>query len=356
MTQINIPPDDDERRHFSVPAFSQNLGVIAVLVLLIATSFTMFYKINPEEVGVIQRFGKYVRTTKPGLHLKLPFGIETCIKVKKERVFAEEFGFRTKKAGIKTIYYSGTEQSVMNSFRYDSYSRKLGFSQNPFLAESLMLTGDLNCAEVEWAVFYKVKDPVQFCFNVRDVDAAIRDASESAMRQVVGDATIDEIITSGKTELQEKARKILQGILDSYDVGVDIVDLVLQDVNPPAEVKESFNEVNKAMQEKERITNQARAEYNRIIPKMKGEAERMVSEAEGYALNRVNRAKGDADRFVETWNAYKEAKNVTKRRLYLETMLDLLPQTEKKVIIDSDVQGMLPFYNLTTGEKKGGAA
>lgn len=315
MAEISIPRGDGSGK-MPNPRTVTGLVTIIVVLLIVFSSFgTMFYMINPEEVGVIQRFGKYVRTTYPGLHAKIPFGVETLIKVKKERVETEEFGFKTKKAGVRTIYYTGAEPQF-RKLAYDSYGSKLGFKKDPFLGESLMLTGDLNCAEVEWAVQYKVKDPVQYCFNVRDVVAAIRDVSEATMRQVVGDASIDEILTTGKLEIQERAKQLLQEVLDRYETGIEIVDLVLQDVNPPAEVKDSFNEVNEAMQDREKITNQARAKYNQIIPRRKGEAEKMIRNAEGYALNRVNNAKGDADRFLATWDEYKNAKDITKRRLY----------------------------------------
>lgn len=350
MVEINIPG-----RGQSAPDPKKVMSAVTaiVIVLLVLSSLgSIFYTLDPEEVGVIQRFGKYVRTTYPGLHVKAPFGIESLIKVKKETVFTEEFGFRTKKAGVKTVYYTGDE----SRFAADTYSRKLGFSKNPFLGESLLLTGDLNCAEVEWAVLYRVSDPVKFCFNVRDVGAAIRDLSEAAMRQVIGDASIDEILTVGKVAIQEAAKEGLQKNLDAYEIGIEIVDLVLQDVNPPAEVKDSFNDVNEAMQDKERITNQARAKYNRMIPKANGQAEKMIQTAEGYALKKINRAQGDADRFIATWNEYKNAKDVTRKRMYLETMLEVLPTIEKKVIIDTNIKGgVLPFYNLTANESKGGA-
>jgi membrane protease subunit HflK len=327
---------------------------IIIVMFVFSSIGTFFYSINPEEVGVIQRFGKYVRTTYPGLHMKIPFGIETLIKVKKERVETEEFGFRTKKAGVRSLYYTGNEPQF-RQIGNDGYNNKIGFGNNPFLAESLLLTGDLNCAQVEWAVQYKVKDPVAYCFNVRDVVAAIRDVAEATMRQVVGDASIDEILTTGKVGIEDRAKQHLQEALDRYGTGIEIVDLVLQDVNPPAEVKDSFNEVNEAMQDREKFTNQAYAQYNQVVPRKQGEASQMISNAEGYALNRVNMAQGDADRFIATWNEYKNAADITRRRLYLETMLEVLPQVHKKIIIDSETKGILPLLNLNEEPRKGGA-
>ena len=353
MVEINIPGTAGGK----MPNPKSVAGLVTVIVVIfvgLSALGTVFYSVEPEEVGVIQRFGKYVRTTQPGLRTKLPWGIEKLTRVKKERIFTEEFGFRTKKAGINTTYYTAQEAARFSSLANDSYSRKLGFRKDPFLVESLILTGDLNAADVEWAVLYKVKDPVQFLFNVKNVRSAIRDISEAVMRQVVGDVTVDEILTTGKVEIQERAKQMLQELLDEYGAGIEIRELVLQDVNPPIEVKDSFNEVNEALQDKERIINQARADYNRVIPKATGQAQKKVSEAEGYALNRINQAKGEAERFMATWNAYKSAKDVTKRRMYLETMIDILPQVHKKVVLDSDTKGVLPFYNLTAEEGKGG--
>ncbi len=356
MAEINIPRGDGSRMRWSPdPRSMMKLVTTIVIIMIVLSSLgTLFYSINPEEVGVIQRFGKYVRTTYPGLHVKIPFGIETLIKVKKEIVDTEEFGFRTKQAGVHSLYFTGRE-AQFRQLGSNSYNDKIGFGSNPFLAESLLLTGDLNCAEVEWAVQYKIKDPVAYCFNVRDVVAAIRDVAEATMRRVVGDASIDEILTTGKVGIEERAKQHLQEALDRYGTGIEVVDLVLQDVNPPIEVKDSFNEVNEAMQDREKITNQAYAQYNQIIPRKQGEAEKMISNAEGYALNRVNRAQGDADRFIATWNEYKNAADITRRRLYLETMRDVLPQVHKKVIIDTETKGILPLLSLNEETTKGGA-
>jgi len=297
--------------------------IIVTAIVLIAGLFSSFYAVGPDEVGVIRRFGKYVRTTNPGLHLKIPF-IEKVDNVKVKYIFKEEFGFRTTRPGIVSQY-----------------------SAREYFDESLMLTGDLNVLVVEWIVQFKVKDPVKLLFNVRNPLGTIRNISEAVMRQVVGDNTVNEVLTTRRVEINQEVQDKLQEILDSYNSGIQIVTVKLQDVNPPDEVKPSFNEVNEAKQEKEKAINQAWERYNKIIPKARGEAEKTITEAEGYALNRINRAKGDAAKFMATWQAYKNAKDVTRKRLYLEAMSEILPKVGKKFIVDSKQKGILPLLNLS---------
>ena len=301
--------------------------IVAGLVVL-AALFSSFYSVGPDEVGVIRRFGRYSRTTNPGLHIKIPF-IEQVNNVKVKYIFKEEFGFRTTKAGVISQY-----------------------SQRQYFDESLMLTGDLNVLEVEWIVQFKIKDPVKLLFNIRNPERTIRNISEAVMRLVVGDNTVNEVLTTRRVEINQEVQDKLQEILDSYDSGVQIVTVKLQDVNPPDAVKPSFNEVNEAKQEKEKVINQAWERYNKIIPKARGEAERTIKESEGYALNRINMAKGDAAKFIATWEAYKNSKDVTKKRLYLEAMSEIIPKAGKKFIVDSDQKGILPLLSLNEGSKK----
>ena len=308
--------------------FKGTAPVAITAVVLIAALFSSFYSVGPDEVGVIRRFGKYTRTTNPGLHLKIPF-IEKVNKVKVRYIFKEEFGFRTTRAGVVSQY-----------------------SPREYFDESLMLTGDLNVLVVEWIVQFKVKDPVKLLFNVRNPLRTIRNISEAVMRQVIGDNTVNEVLTTRRVEVNQEVQDKLQEILDSYNSGVQIVTVKLQDVNPPDEVKPSFNEVNEAKQEKEKVINQAWEKYNKIIPKARGQALKTIKESEGYALNRINRAKGDAAKFIATWEAYKNAKSVTRKRLYLETMNEVLPKVGKKFVIDSKQKGILPLLNLS--EKGGG--
>ena len=304
------------------------LPVGIVVLLLGVILFGSFYSIGPDEVGIIRRFGKYVRSTNPGLHVKIPL-IERLDKVKVKYIFKEEFGFRTTRSGIVSQY-----------------------SPRDYFDESLMLTGDLNVLVVEWIVQFKIRDPEKLLFRIRNPRETIRNISEAVMRQIVGDNTVNEILTSRRVEVNQEAQDKLQEILDSYDSGIQIVTVKLQDVNPPDPVKPSFNEVNEAKQEKEKVINEAWEKYNKIIPKARGEAEKTIKMSEGYALNRVNRAKGDAAKFMATWEAYKDAKEVTRKRLYLEAMNEVLPKSGKKYIVDSEEKGILPLLDLSA---KGGA-
>ena len=308
-------------------SFNRNtvvLGVVAIFVLILLVS--SLYSVGPDEQGVVRRFGRYVRTTEPGLHLKLPFGIETAKKIKVRYVFKQEFGFRTVKAGVRTIY-----------------------SQRDYQDESLMLTGDLNLGVVEWIVQYRVKDAKDYLFNVRDVQETLRAISEAVMREVVGDRSVSEVLTTGRMEVAQEVEQRLQQVLDDYGSGIKIVTVKLQDVNPPDMVKPAFNDVNEAKQEKERMINQAWEFYNKAIPLAEGEAKKMVQSAEGYALNRVNRARGDAVNFLAVWQAYNSARDVTRRRLYLETLSEVLPRVQQKYIFDESQEGLLPFLPLEKG-------
>jgi len=297
------------------------------LIILIALGGTI-YSIGPDEVGVVQRFGKYVTTTSPGLHVKLPFGIDKATPIKVTKVFKEEFGIRTLRAGVKTQY-----------------------SKRGYLEESLMLTGDLNILDVRWIVQFRIKDPVKLLFKTRDPRDNVRDMAEVVMRRLVGDYRVDEVLTTKREEIDDFAQQQMQGILDNYQTGVQIVTVKLQDVNPPDEVKPAFNEVNEAKQEKERTVNQAWEAYNNVIPKARGTAEKTIRQAEGYRLAKVNQAKGEAERFLATWTEYKKAPQITKKRLYLETLMEVLPKAKEKYIIDPKQSSILPLLNL--GEKGG---
>lgn len=353
--EINFPSGSPFGK---TPNLKPLIGPVIGVILLFSIVGTLFYQVDPDEMGVVQRFGRYVRTTIPGLRMKLPLGIETVRKVKVTHVFKEEFGFRTVQPGIRTIY-EGREgdnnlynRSVSTGTERRRQKGLWGSPVNPYLDESLMLTGDLNTAVVEWIVQYRVKDPVQFAFRIRNIQETIRNMSEAVMRQVVGDHTLNEVLTSGREEMRTQVEKELQVVLDSYGVGIEILNVVLQDVNPPDEVKPSFNEVNEARQEKEKSINQAWEGYNRVVPKAKGEAEKTIREAEGYSLDRVNRAKGDADKFLLVWGAYHAAPEVTRKRLYLETMRAVLPALSEKILIDESLKGILPFLNLSEKSKE----
>jgi membrane protease subunit HflK len=297
------------------------IGVVAIVGLLLA--FNSFYQVQPEEFGMIRRFGKYVGPpTQPGLRFKLPF-IDVVDKVPVQRQLKVEFGFRTLEAGVRTVY-----------------------SQQDFLGESLMLTGDLNVAVVEWIVQYRVSDPEMYLFRVRNVTDTFRDMTEAVMRAVVGDRTVTEVLTVGRQEIEATVKERVQEMANQYETGITIDQVVLQDVNPPDPVKPSWDEVNQAQQQRDRLINEALGEVNRVIPRALGEAQQAVLQAEGYALDRVNRSEGDSLAFKALYEAYRRAPNVTRRRMYLETMARVLPKMGTKLYLDKDVQGVLPILPL----------
>ncbi len=296
----------------------------------IALLWSSFYQVAPEELGVILRFGQFVRTTEPGLHMKLPLGIETLMRVPVQRQLKLEFGFRTTKPGINTEYNSDAETK----------------------AESMMLTGDLNVVDVEWIVQYKIRDSFKFLFKMRNATETFRDMTEAVVRRVVGDNSVDEVITVGRARIADEAKVLLQSLCDAYEIGIEVNQLILQDVNPPETVKPSFNDVNEALQEKERKINDAWAEYNQEIPKASGEAEQAIRASEGYATERVNNAIGDASRFTSIYREYAKAPVVTRNRLYLEALNDILPKLNKKIIMDQNQKNIVPLLNLGEEVKK----
>ncbi len=326
MEKISNWETGEYRMNFNFPKqWAFWLKWVVPIVLVLAVGSTSIYMVNTDEEGVVQRFGKYVRTTGPGLHLKLPLVIERVSTPQVTRIFKEEFGFRTIKAGVQTRY-----------------------GQRP-MEEFLMLCGDLSVAEVEWIVQYKIKDAREYLFNVRKPEKVLRDVAESVMRSVVGDSSVDEVLTSRKQEINVAVAEKMQRLLDTYTVGLHVETVLLQDVNPPEKVQPAFNEVNAAQQDKERLVNEALEEYNKIIPKASGQALQMVEQAEAYAIDRTNTAIGDASRFTEIWKEYDQSKDVTRRRLYLEALGKVLPNLEKKYIIDDNIKGLLPLMNV--GEK-----
>ncbi len=300
-------------------------GIIIIAIIVMISSAV--YTIEADEVGIILRFGRHITTVEPGLHMKAPFGVDQVIPVPTQRKLKEEFGFRTIEAGVRSQ-----------------------FSTRGFEEEALMLTGDLNIASVEWVVQYQIRDPEKFLFRVRDVRGTLRAVSETVMREVIGDRSVNEVLTTGRTEIGVAATTAMQGIMNQYDTGVDIVLVQLQSVTPPDPVKPSFNEVNQATQERERLINEAESEYQKAIPRASGEAQQMIQAAEGYAMERINKAKGEAKRFIAVQEEYVKAKDVTRKRLYLETMREILPKVGRKIIIDENQKGILPFLDLAGKE------
>ncbi len=317
------PPQVDEllKKFKGFKASGAIFAIIVVLVLMLG--FSSVFTVKQAEQGVIQRFGKYNRTAQPGLNFKLPFGIEKITKVDVAFVYQEEFGFQT-----------------LGS------SNNLRFSNEASSTEAaLMLTGDLNVAIVPWTVHYKIAKPQDYLFKVKDVRGILRDMSEATMRTVVGDRSINEVISKRET-IASAAEEMLQKEMDQAQSGIFIQNIQMKKTNVPEPVQPSFNEVNQARQEKEQTIYKAREEYNKAVPLARGEAQRVIKDAEGYAIDRINRAQGDAAKFSAVYQAYAKAKDVTKRRMYLEAMLDIFPKMGTKYIIDSDQKNLLPFLNM----------
>ncbi|MGE5851275.1 MAG: FtsH protease activity modulator HflK [Candidatus Methylomirabilota bacterium] len=329
------PPPDLERafRDFRNPfrgLGGWRIATGAVLVLLAILVWSSWFTVQPEETGVVQRFGAVVRTVEPGLHFKLPYGIETVRLVPTARVLKEEFGFRTAAAiaGQRTQYADN----------------------KAFKDESLMLTGDLNVIDVQWIVQYRIQDPIHYLFRVRETRQTIRDIAEAVMRRVVGNRLGSDVLTVGRVAVSTEVKEEMQKILSDYEAGVRLVTVELQDVTPPDPVKPAFNEVNEARQDRERTINQAQEQANREIPKARGEATRTITEAEGYAQERVNRANGEATRFRAVLEEYQRAPEVTRRRLYLEAMGAILPEAKALYIVDGDQKALVPWLPLESGQ------
>jgi membrane protease subunit HflK len=311
---MNVPPQ--------LKKLSKNIRWIVLGVLIIVVAFSSFFTVDPEEVGIVTRFGEFTRTAQPGLNFKAPF-LEDVRLVPVERQLKHEFGYRTTSAGVRSNY------------------QKQGYTD-----ESLMLTGDLNLADVEWVVQYRVQDPYNFLFKIRNPEQTLRDVSEAAMRQIVGDRTVNEVLTVGRAEVAAEARNLIQNLCDEYQSGLRIEQVVLQDINPPDPVKPSFNAVNEAQQQKETLINQAKSEYNKVIPRARGEAQETIQKAEGYAVNRINRSEGQASRFNQLYREYIKAPEVTKRRLYLETIEEILPDIGNKIVTDQNGNSVLPLLQM----------
>jgi modulator of FtsH protease HflK len=298
--------------------------IAVVLLMLIAGIWTAYYTVPSDSVAVVQRFGKYLKEVPPGLHFKIPFQIDMATIVPVKRQLKQEFGFAT--PGATDPYQSPLLRDAKR--------------------ETQMVTGDLNAALVEWVIQYRISDPVKFLFEVRQPSETLRYVSESVMREVVGDRTVDEVITIGRQEIESQALIKMQELSSKYVMGISIDQVQLKNINPPQPVQESFNEVNQAQQEKEKLINEARREYNKIIPLAEGEKDQRIREADGYRLKRINEAEGDIARFNALFAEYSKAPEVTRRRIYIETLQVVMPGIQSKIIIDGDNGGILPFLNL----------
>jgi membrane protease subunit HflK len=309
--------------------FKKYIIPIALVIGIIILGYSSVFTVKANQEAAMLRFGKYTETVGPGLHFKLPFGIDRVYAGEVKRIYNEEFGYRTVR--------SGRESMIDYNFR--------GASE-----VSLMLTGDRNCAEVHWVIRYKIKNLKEFLFRVRDVRGSIRDVSEAVMRRIVGDMSIDEVLTIGRRKIEEIAETEIETVLDTYGCGIDIQVVNLKGVNPPDEVKDAFDSVNKAVQMRDQITNEAEGKKNKVIPAAMGKKQQTIREAEGYKIKRINEATGDTLAFLAVWKEYEKAKDVTRRRLYLETMEKVIPKCEEIYIIDKDQKGILPILSL--GESK----
>lgn len=298
--------------------------VLGALLLAGIGVWTAYYTVPSDSVAVVQRFGKYLKQVPPGLHFKVPMGIDAATIVPVKRQLKQEFGFAT--AGAR-----------------DEYQSPLPRDQQK---ETQMVTGDLNAALVEWVIQYRISDPVKFLFEVREPRETLRYVSESVMREVVGDRTVDEVITIGRQEIESEALTRMQSLSSKYEMGISIDQVQLKNINPPLPVQASFNEVNQAQQEKEKLINEARRDYNKVIPLAQGEKDQRIREADGYRLKRVNEAEGDAARFSALFTEFSKAPEVTSRRIYIETLQDVMPGIRSKIIIDEQARGILPLLNL----------
>lgn len=311
---FNVPPQFEK--------VSKNIRSIVIGLIVLFLGFSTFFTVEPEEVGTVVRLGKYVETVEPGLNYKIPL-IDQVEKVPVERQLKQEFGYRTVESGVQSQY------------------QKAGYEN-----ESLMLTGDLNLADVEWVVQYRINDPYSYLFKVRNAESTLSDISEASMRQIVGNRTVNEVLTVGRADVAIRGQELIQSLVSEYEMGITIEQVVLQDINPPNPVKPSFNAVNEAQQQRETLINQAKADYNRVIPRARGEAEETIQRAEGYASQRVNTAEGEVSRFNDLYAEYIKAPEVTKQRIFLETMEDVIPRMGKKIITDESGNNVLPLLQM----------
>ena len=304
------------------PHFIRQVVMAAIGLACIVLVWTSFYTVPAESQGVVLRFGKLLKTVKSGLQFKIPFGIDTVKVLPTERQLKLEFGYGT--PGNTNPYQVG-----------DNYDE-----------QKSMVTGDLNSALVEWVVQYRISDPTAYLFDVRDPDQTLRDVSEAAMREVIGDRTVDEVITVGRQEVETTALSRMQELAKLYQLGIKVDQVQLKNVNPPRQVESSFNEVNKAQQDRENMINIANGDYNKVVPKAKGEAEQTIGTAEGYRFKRVNEAEGDVAAFASVLEQYLKAPAITRTRIYYETMAEIVPKMGQKIIVDESLRQLLPILPM----------
>jgi membrane protease subunit HflK len=305
--------------------------IVIVVILALITVFSSFFVVRPQETGVVLRFGRFTRLAEPGLHFKLPFGIEKSEKVLTQVVLKQEFGFRTERPGITTIR-----------------------AAQDFPGESIMLTGDLNIVDVEWIIQYRIIDAFNWLFKVQEKDKTIRDISQSVINELVGDRAIFDVIGAERANIEARGQDKMNELFDKYDLGIRVTTVKLQNIVPPAgPVQEAFEDVNKAIQDRNRLINEGQEAYNQAIPRAKGEAEQLIQEAEGYAINRVNRAEGDVARFARVLDEYSRNPGVTRTRLYYEMFEEVFKDAENVDLIDKNLQNFIPFKALESAPAGG---
>jgi membrane protease subunit HflK len=321
-----MPPSD--RNVITIPNVSRTMILAGFWVLIVLVFvWTGIYTVPADSVGVVQRFGGFLKIVEPGLQFKIPYGVDTVTLVKWKRQEKMEFGFGTR--GATNPYQQSSDPDL----------------------EKAMVTGDLNTALVEFVVQYRISNPRDYLFAVRDPEETMRAAAEAVMREIIGDRTVDEVITIGRQEIESSVQASLQKVVAAYTLGLAIDTVQLKNVNPPQQVQSSFDEVNQAQQEKQRAINVADGEYNKEVPRASGTAEQSISQAQGYALQRVNEAEGDALRFTALLAEYQRAPEIMRQRLYLETMIQVMPTLERRIIVDDKGQQILPFLQLSNEKK-----
>jgi len=310
----------------------KTIGIIIVVLLIVIAAFSSFYMVDQKEQAVVLLFGKFNRITEPGLHFKLPFGIEKNFNVPTQRILKEEFGFRTEEAGITTRY-----------------------SSRDFSEESIMLTGDLNIIDVQWIIQYQIVEPMNWLFKVENQRKTIRDISQSVINLLIGDRTIFDVIGSERTNIEQKGREMMNEFFKLYELGVRVTTVRLQSIVPPkGAVQDAFEDVNKSIQDLNRLINEGKEAYNNTIPKARGQAKQVIQAAQGYAAEKVNMAKGDVARFLAVYGEYRKNPKITRTRLYYEMIEQVFKETQNTDLIDKNLKNFIPFKSLTK-DKQGGA-
>jgi membrane protease subunit HflK len=322
--------------HFNPPKAAQwlkpaTIGIAALVIALLVLLGTSVYIVDQAEEAVVTRFGKYLATKGPGLQFKLPFGIDRNYTVNVKAVLTEQFGFKTLKSGISSTY-SGVA------------------------SEATMLTGDLNIVDVEWIIQYRITDSKAWSFNVAERERTIRDVSRSVINMLVGDRAIMDIMSPARSSIEIAAVELMNETFKSFGLGINVIAVKLQNIGAPAGVQEAFDDVNKAIQDMNRLINEGQQVYNEEIPKARGEAERLVQVAQGYASERVNRANGDVARFNAVYDEYRRAPEITRQRLYYEMVEEVFKDDDGMVIIDRNLKNFLPMMNLGAAATQGGTA